>query len=105
MRRSNFVCVEHRIAHRRLDFWGVTHERDVAQVGSIHCPVDGQPMASIGYRWRIPKKSDDKGWAELRAMIQRARRRNHREFYLKEIGQNGWQVQNAERLLKRWGGS
>lgn len=59
MNRKNFVCYEHRIARRYGDFAG-------GHAGSLHCPVDGALLTSVGYKTPIPKKRDGKGWAALR---------------------------------------
>ena len=29
------------------------------------CPSCGKEMTDIGYRWRVPKRTDDKGWHEV----------------------------------------
>lgn len=101
MRRTNYVCTTHHIAHRAEDFWGLG---GATQVGSKHCPVDGAPMASIGYKWRIPRKTDDRGWAQLTKMIQKARRRNALHEYHRATGIGWWERAKAERLLELWKG-
>ena len=51
---SNYVCVKHRTNAK----------------GANACPVCGKNMIPIGTRWRIPKKSDNKGWNELAKKFQ-----------------------------------
>lgn len=65
MQRRNWVCFEHRLA-RRVAFW---HNWDVDNPGSIHCPVDGEPLTYAGYKSRVPKKNDDKGWTALQDWV------------------------------------
>lgn len=61
MNRKNYVCFEHR-AHGRSGWY-------TKDMGSIHCPVDGEPMINVGYKERIPKKGDDKGWNRLEDLM------------------------------------
>lgn len=47
----NYVCVAHRTSGRGIS--------------APKCNVCGTEMICIGYRWRVPKKSDDKEWKVL----------------------------------------
>ena len=53
-KRKNYVCFRHR-----------THSRRGWRDKPALCPVDSEPMVNIGYKVRVPKKGDDKAWAEL----------------------------------------
>lgn len=60
MSRSTYhrtsVCVAHRLVSRADD---------------AHCPACGRPMVVLGTRWRVPKKSDDRGWVQLTRLLLR----------------------------------
>lgn len=83
MRRSNYVCFEHRFVARNA------HARP-------RCPVDGREMTWTGDRWRVPKRDDDDGWAEFEAYATKLWTRIR-------LGYN-WRVEVAKELRRRWGG-
>ena len=91
MRGETHVCLTHRIVSRSNYIQG-----------SYHCPRDGARMVSIGTRRRVPKRTDDEGWWELREWI--ARQKYEREFYGKRpLRENAlWKLYDAESLLKKW---
>lgn len=87
MRNNDWVCVEHRVAVRSHPY----------HAAPPRCPVDGEPLANLGYRWRIPKKSDDDGWEGVVEELQR------RELARRRTWHGGWwKADRAMRLLDKW---
>ena len=54
----DFICFDHRVARR-----GGLFSRPE------RCPIDGAPLIDIGYRERVPKKTDNKGWRRLQGLF------------------------------------
>lgn len=52
--QNNHVCVKHRYNSK---YWG-------------KCPVCQEELTSIGYRWRIPKKNNAKGWKVIAQKVK-----------------------------------
>lgn len=61
-------------------------DRTSARSGRGHlpvCPVCGTPMRELGTRWRLPARTDDRGWREVREALKRYER------YLGQFGGHG----------------
>lgn len=92
MNRHNYVCLEHRVAHRYGLPWSCWASMAVGVGGgSRHCPVDGAPLIDIGYRWRIPRKNDDRGWRKLAEFV--------RNMY---PWKRDWKFEYAQKKLRDW---
>lgn len=90
------VCLEHRYV-AKASKWVIRR-----------CPVDSAPLVKFSPQTRIPKKTDDLGWARLRASYRQGQRRNALTDYARYIGENPtmfyWKMRRADRLLERWRG-
>jgi hypothetical protein len=56
-----YVCTHCRTSRRAEAAYGRNTE--------LRCSVCGGPLWELEWRWRIPRKTDDKGWRELEAKI------------------------------------
>lgn len=62
MSNRTYICVACRTSARREARYGVNFD-------SVRCPECQSEMWSLCWRWRIPQKSDDKGWRDLAAKV------------------------------------
>lgn len=64
MSKRTYICVACRTSSRREARYGINFE-------SVRCPECQSEMWSLCWRWRIPRKSNDRGWRELAEKVGR----------------------------------
>ncbi len=57
MSNRTYICTDCRYSKRADASYGLNHD--------LRCPECQQPLHELEWRWRIPKKNDEKGWKEL----------------------------------------
>lgn len=58
---NHFVCIKCRIGNK-------------SRQTTLKCPHCGEPMVEVSVTFRIPKKSDDKGWKYVKEQIMKGKR-------------------------------
>jgi hypothetical protein len=92
MSSRTYVCIPCRTARRAEAAYGLE--------SGLRCSRCGGPLWELEWRWRIPPKSDDKGWKQLEAKVDRdrrewlPRRRHLAQGWLQEIDS---QIRRVER--------
>jgi hypothetical protein len=61
MSNRTYVCLDCRTAKRAEAAYGL--------VADYRCSSCGKPLSELGWRRRIPRKTDGKGWKELQAYL------------------------------------
>ena len=61
MSSRSYVCTRCRTSRRAPAAYGRNTD--------VRCRVCGGPLSELEWRWRIPRKSDEKGWHELSAKV------------------------------------
>ena len=56
--KNNYVCIDCRVARREVPY-------KLSLEKGATCHSCGNRMTSIGFRWRVPKKNDTRGWKKL----------------------------------------
>ena len=78
MSNRTYICVECRTAKRAEAAGGLKTE--------LRCSSCGGALWELSHRWRIPKKTDKKAWAELAEIV--AQSRPQREAFIKRRGED-----------------
>jgi hypothetical protein len=63
MSSRTYICVPCRWSRRAAAAYGLNT--------NLRCPNCAGPLWELSWRWRIPRKSDDKAWKELEAKVAR----------------------------------
>ncbi|MHA3774876.1 hypothetical protein ACXR0O_25430 [Verrucomicrobiota bacterium sgz303538] len=61
MSTRTYICMPCRWSRRAEAAYGLNT--------SLRCPTCGGSLWELEWRWRIPRKNDDKGWKELVAKV------------------------------------
>jgi hypothetical protein len=61
MSNRTYICIKCRTTKRAEAHYGFNH--------GFKCPICHKNLWELEWRWRIPKKTDDKGWAELEKKV------------------------------------
>ncbi|MDD4872076.1 MAG: hypothetical protein PHR77_16080 [Kiritimatiellae bacterium] len=61
MSKRSYICTKCRTSRRAESSGGVNT--------SLRCGLCRGPLWELEWRWRIPKKTDDKGWKELERKV------------------------------------
>ena len=78
MSNRTYICTQCRTARRaEAAGWLKT---------DLRCASCTEPLWELSHRWRIPRKTDTKGWAELAEIV--ASSRPERESYIKRRGED-----------------
>ena len=92
MSSRSYICTSCRTARRAEAAYGLESR--------LRCSGCGGPLWELEWRWRIPRKNDDKGWKELETKVARdardwlPRRRKLAQGWLQEIDR---QIRHVER--------
>ena len=63
MSNRTYICIPCRASRRAEAAYGLTTD--------LRCSQCGGRLWELEWRWRIPRKQDDKGWADLEAKVAR----------------------------------
>ena len=61
MSARTYICLPCRWSRRAEAAYGLST--------SLRCPTCGDSLWELGWRWRIPRKTNDKGWQALAAKV------------------------------------
>ena len=78
MSNRTYICVECRTAKRAEATGGLKTD--------LRCSSCGGSLWELSHRWRIPKKTDKKGWEELAGIV--AQSRPARDAFIKRRGES-----------------
>ena len=90
MSNRTYICIKCRVAKRAPAEYGLNTD--------YRCSQCQQELWELEWRWRIPKKTDDKGWKELEEKVI-----SDSEKWLKrrpEIGKE--KIERIERSIKHF---
>lgn len=62
MSKRTYICIDCRISKRA--------EADGGLINNLKCPHCNKKLWELEWRWRIPKKTDDKAWKELEKKVK-----------------------------------
>ena len=94
MSSRTYICIPCRTSRRAEAAYGLE--------SGLRCSHCGGPLWELEWRWRIPRKSDDRGWRALKAKVARdtrewlPRRQKLAEGWLAEIDR---QIRHVERQV------
>ena len=90
MSNRTYVCIDCRTSSRAASACGLKTD--------YRCRLCSGELFEVSHRWRIPKRDDNKGWAELRQIVvtdQECYRAHHRRHALSELAQIDRQIESV----------